>query len=324
MKKNFLCVLITLISYSVSSQGEANNWFFGYGAGLVFDNVNSTVTPTSVAQNTIATFEGCSSISGPNGELKFYTDGRDVWDANHNLMPNANYFGGSGLLGDPSSTSSGVIIPRPGDLNKYYIFTVDEPHHQNAWAYPNSGPADFAGNPTGQYNDSGTEVPEGDDGFNNGLNYSLVDMTLNTGMGDIDISEKNIPLVTYDQNNQEHLKYKCGEKITAVEHADGQSYWVLTHFVDAFYAFRVDSNGVNPAPSISNVAPSIGIEGYRRNSIGYLKSSPDGNTIAIAHNQNGNQEGDFEANGILQMNTQPICNNVLTKPFTTVMNLIMP
>jgi len=100
MKNNFLCILITLISYNASSQGEANNWFFGYGAGLVFDNINGTVTPTAVAQNTIATFEGCSSISGPNGELKFYTDGRDVWDANHTLMPNANYYSGSGLLGD--------------------------------------------------------------------------------------------------------------------------------------------------------------------------------------------------------------------------------
>ena len=297
MKKNLLCILFALLTYSVSSQGEANNWFFGFGAGLVFDNINNTVTPTADAAQSISTLEGCSSISGPNGELKFYTDGRDVWDADHNLMPNANYFGGSGLLGDPSSTSSGVIIPKPGDLDRYYVFTVDEPHHQNAWAYPNQGPADFNGIPTAQYDDSNTSVPQGDDGFNNGLNYSLVDMTLNNGMGDIDIAEKNIQLLTYDDNNPLHLEYKCAEKITAVEHADGQSYWVLTHFISSFYAFRVDSNGVNPAPSISNVAPSIAIEGYRRNAIGYLKSSPDGNKIAIAHNQNGTNEGGNSNNG---------------------------
>ena len=297
MKKNLLCILFALLTYSVSSQGEANNWFFGFGAGLVFDNINNTVTPTADAAQSISTLEGCSSISGPNGELKFYTDGRDVWDADHNLMPNANYFGGSGLLGDPSSTSSGVIIPKPGDLDRYYVFTVDEPHHQNAWAYPNQGPADFNGIPTAQYEDSNTSIPQGDDGYNNGLNYSLVDMTLNNGMGDIDIAEKNIQLLTYDDNNPLHLEYKCAEKITAVEHADGQSYWVLTHFISSFYAFRVDSNGVNPAPSISNVAPSIAIEGYRRNAIGYLKSSPDGNKIAIAHNQNGTNEGGNSNNG---------------------------
>ena len=213
---------------------------------------------------------------------RFYTDGRDVWDANHTLMPNANYYSGSGLLGDPSSTSSAVIIPKPGDLDKYYIFTVDEPHHQNAWAYPESGPAQEDGSPTfdGTY-DPGDGVPEEDDGFNNGLNYSLVDMALNTGMGDVDSLEKNMPLLTYNTNIQEHLEYKCAEKITAVEHADGQSYWVLTHFVEAFYAFRVDSNGVNTAPSISNIAPSIGVEGYRRNGIGYLKSSPNLSLIHI-------------------------------------------
>ncbi len=106
-----------------------------------------------------------------------------------------------------------------------------------------------------------------------------------------------MPLLTYNPDIQEHLEYKCAEKITAVEHADGQSYWVLTHFVEAFYAFRVDSNGVNTAPSISNVAPSIGVEGYRRNGIGYLKSSPNGEKIAIAHSQNGNQEGGNSNNG---------------------------
>jgi len=197
-KKLFFFILF-LTSFSATSQGEANNWFFGYGAGLVFDNINNTVTPSADAQNSISTFEGCSSISDPSGNLQFYTDGRDVWDANHTLMPNANYFSGSGLLGDPSSTSSAVIIPKPGDLEKYYIFTVDEPHHQNAWAYPESGPAQEDGSPTfdGTYS-PGDGVPDEDDGFNNGLNYSLVDMALNTGMGDIDPSEKNIPLLTYN------------------------------------------------------------------------------------------------------------------------------
>ena len=122
-------------------------------------------------------------------------------------------------------------------------------------------------------------------------------MTLNGGMGDVDSSEKNITLLTYNPDIQEQLEYNCAEKITAVEHADGQSYWVLTHFVEAFYAFRVDSNGVNTAPSISNIAPSIGAEGYRRNGIGYLKSSPNGEKIAIAHSQNGNQEGEDFFNG---------------------------
>ena len=101
---------VFLINKNIYSQGEANNWFFGDGAGLVFDNINGTVTPTTAASQTISTLEGCSSISDTNGNLKFYTDGRNVWDANHQLMPNADYFSDLGLLGDPSSTSSSIIF----------------------------------------------------------------------------------------------------------------------------------------------------------------------------------------------------------------------
>lgn len=276
------------------SQGEAANWFFGNGAGLVFDVDNGTVSATADAANTINTNEGCSSISDPNGNLLFYTDGKTVWDANHQVMPNGDYSNDLGLLGDPSSTSSAVIVPKPGNPNQYYIFTVDEPHHNNSWAYPNQGPADVSGNPLNQYDDNGGNggiVPSADDGFNNGFNYSLVDLTLNGGFGDIVPTEKNVHLVTYDPNNENEASYKCSEKITAVEHANGQSYWVITHFTDTFYAFNIDSNGVNQTPVTSLSTPNVPTSGYRRNGIGYMKSSPNGNKIAVAHAQNSTTEG---------------------------------
>ncbi len=280
------------------AQGEANNWFFGNGAGLVFDNLTGTVTATSAAAGTINTSEGCSSISDVNGNLLFYTDGRNVWNRNYQIMPNGNYNNGTGLLGDPSSTSSALIVPRPGNLDQFYIFTVDEPHHNNAWAYPNQGPANAAGNPISSYSEGmGYTVPSADDGFNNGLNYSLVDLSLNGGNGDVDVNEKNVHLVTYDPNDSEEPKFKCSEKITAVEHADGQSYWLMTQFKNSFYAFRIDASGVNTTPVISTASPLITTNGYRRNAIGYLKSSPDGSKLVVAHNQNGTTLGqtDFDS-----------------------------
>jgi len=276
------------------SQAEASHWYFGEGAGLIFDLNTDTVSATTAAQNTINTNEGCSSIADFNGNLLFYTDGRNVWDKNHNIMPNANY-PANGLLGDPSSTSSGLIVPKPGNPDQYYIFTVDEPHHQNAFAFPNQGPADQSGNslPNYTFSNGGNAgaIPEADDGFNNGLAYSLVDLSLNGGNGDVVPSEKNIELVTYDPTDQGQASYKCSEKITAVEHADGASYWVLTHFMDKFYAFRIDNSGVNTSPQETQIAPLINYTGYRRNGIGYMKASPDGTKIAVAHRQNGNTEG---------------------------------
>ena len=296
--KNFLFITILVLgNLTCLAQGEANNWFFGNGAGLVFNNLIGTVTASAAAAGTINTAEGCSSISDVNGNLLFYTDGRNVWDRNHQIMPNGNYNNGTGLLGDPSSTSSALIVPRPGNLDQFYVFTVDEPHHNNAWAYPNQGPANASGNSIGSYSEGqGFTVPGADDGFNNGLNYSLVDLTLNAGNGDLDGNEKNVHLITYDPNDSEEPKFKCSEKITAVEHADGQSYWLITQFKDSFYAFRIDASGVNTTPVISVTSPLIPTNGYRRNAIGYLKSSPDGSKIVAAHNQNGNILGQTEFN----------------------------
>ena len=287
MKGLRFLLLFPLIGFS---QAEASHWYFGNGAGLIFDVNAGTVTSTNAASGTINTSEGCSSISDFNGNLLFYTDGRNIWDKNHTIMPNANYAVGTGLMGDPSSTSSGLIIPKPGNSDQYYVFTVDEPHHQNAYAFPNQGPANAAGNPVGTY-DSGGSVPNADDGFNNGLAYTLVDLSLNAGDGDVVTSEKNIQLTTYDPSIQSQNSYKCSEKITAVEHSDGQSYWVVTHFRDRFYSFRVEASGVNTTAVVTTTTTLISELGYRRNAIGYMKASPDGTKIALCHRQNGTAQG---------------------------------
>ncbi len=273
MKKNpYLFLTILLCSMFTYAQQEASYWYFGQNAGLRFNAGAGTVT--AVTDGQINTLEGCTSISDTTGNLLFYTDGQTVWNQNHQIMQNGDYFGGTGLLGDPSSTSSGLIVPKPQDQTQFYIFTVDEPHHDNASVYPNQF--------TGNY-DSGGSVPIQDDGFNNGLNYSLVDMTLNGGLGDVVTTEKNIPLVTYNPSDLDEISYKCSEKITAVKADDCSSFWVITHFVDRFYAFKVDINGVDTNPVISTVGPTVPVQGYRRNSLGYIKASPDGSKIAVAH-----------------------------------------
>lgn len=271
------CLGIPLLGFC---QGEANNWYFGNQAGLSFN----TSPPSVLSDGQLDTSEGCSSISNPNGDLLFYTDGRTIWNANHNIMPNADYFGGSGLFGDPSSTSSGLIVPHPTNTDLYFVFTVDEPHHDNAYAYPNQGPANPDGSPATNYSDVPTHtVPEDDDGFNNGLAYSIVDMTLDGGLGDVVPAEKNIELITYDPTNPEDIKFKCSEKITAVRGEDCNSVWVITHFKDKFYAFLIDDNGVDENPVVSQLGPLVSTNDYRRSAIGYLKASPNGEKLITAN-----------------------------------------
>jgi len=137
--KNIFLLLGFCVTNSVYGQGYYNQWFFGEGAGLDFNSC----TPVTVAGN-VYSIEGCASICDYYGNLLFYTDGVSVWNGNHALMPN-----GSGLLGHQNAAQSSLIVPMPGDSNKYYIFTTP-------W-----------------YNDTGA------------IRYSIVDLSLDGGHGDV-------------------------------------------------------------------------------------------------------------------------------------------
>ena len=252
MNINHLIQKLTLIAFLFAfaigfSQKESANWYFGDFAGLDF-NSNS---PVPVLNSQLFTKEGCATISDRNGSLLFYTDGITVWDRRHQVMPN-----GAGLLGHISSTESAIIVPKPGCSLSYYIFTVDKP----SYFLSEDEPID-------------------------GVNYSEVDLSLNNGFGDVVDGSKNSHLITYDTNNSEQSEYKCSEKITAVSHSDGASIWVITQFINKFYAFKIDGNGVNEAPIISTVPETIFIlindDGINISAIGYLKASPNGKKIAM-------------------------------------------
>ncbi|GAA4277842.1 T9SS type B sorting domain-containing protein [Aquimarina mytili] len=254
MRYLYVLFFIGLLSTTpVIGQGEANNWYFGQNAGISFN----TTPPTALTNGQVNTLEGCTTISDATGSLLFYTDGITVWNRFHNIMPN-----GTNLKGDPSSTSSALIVPQPNNPNLYIIFTVDEPHHFNA--------------------DNDASTTDGD-GINDGFMYSVVDITLDGGNGDVLNSQKNIPLITYDTSNNLESQYKCSEKITAVKSDDCDSFWVITHFVDTFYSFRISSTGVDPTPVTSKIGVTVPASGYRRNALGYIKASPEGDKLAVAH-----------------------------------------
>ncbi|MEJ2112831.1 MAG: cell surface protein, partial [Flavobacteriaceae bacterium] len=201
------------------SQKESANWYFGSFAGLDFNSGN----PVPHVDGKLETHEGCATISDANGNLLFYTDGVTVWDRIHNIMPN-----GTGLLGHSSSTASAIIIPKPGTTTSYYIFTVDKPSY---------------------YLTEGLPI--------DGVNYSEVDMSLNSGYGDIVSGMKNRHLITYNTGDSFQSEYKSSEKITAVTSNDGSSIWVITQFMNKFYSFRVDANGVNETPVVSTVQQTV-------------------------------------------------------------------
>jgi hypothetical protein len=96
-------------------------WIFGNKAGLDFSTPIPTSMPSS-ANIQINTSEGCASISDANGQLLLYTDGSKLWDGANNLRASGS---AAGLDGNPSSTQSAIIVPDPGNNQRYYIFTAD-------------------------------------------------------------------------------------------------------------------------------------------------------------------------------------------------------
>ena len=242
--------LILILFVSFNLVGQKQANFWFFGNHAGLDF--SQGSPSPITTGSLSTMEGCSAIASETGLLQFYTDGSDVWNRTNAVMPN-----GSGLNGNSSSTQSAIIVPKPGSTSLYYIFTVDE-------ATPSGG--------------------------SNGLQYSLVDMTLNGWKGDIVTSEKNVLLTA-----------PLCEKVTAVGHANGTDTWVIAPKwgTNSFYAYLVTSSGVNDVPVISSVGDLItgGVNNFK----GYLKVSPDGSKLAKANAGMGTIEiFDFNnSNGIV-------------------------
>jgi gliding motility-associated-like protein len=146
---------------------------------------------------------------------------------------------GTDLFGHTSSTQSALIVKKPGNLSIYYIFTTDA--------------------------QAGV----------NGLNYSMVDMTLNGGLGDVTL--KNSP-----------LQIPTCEKLIGIRHCNQKDVWVVTHDWNSscFRAFLVNEVGVNPLPVISitglYVSGAFDVQGSHNNVAGQLKASPNGKKIASA------------------------------------------
>ena len=155
MKKIYcITAILFLFALSVSplvnSQNNAKNWLFG-DFGLEFR------PDTVLIRHDYAPHEsrGMGIISDKEGNLLCYTDGFNIWNRNHTIMPN----GKDVLLmaGSPSLHES-IIVPKPGSENQYYVFTVNAYNGQAA----------------------------------SGLYYSVVDLNQYNGLGDVTVKGKKI------------------------------------------------------------------------------------------------------------------------------------
>lgn len=139
---------------------------------------------------------------------------------------------GSGLFGNVSSTHSALVIPSVVTDSLYYIFTTDAA------------------------------------GGANGFTFSMVDMTLNGGNGDV-------------INKNFFLTDSTTEKLAAISNNTG-GYWVVMHKWgdNAFYAYNVTSGGIS-LPVISYVG-TVHSTSQIMNTYGQMKFNMCGTKLALA------------------------------------------
>lgn len=240
----FLIVYIFCSTVAKVCAQYENVWVFGNKAGIDFNNGS----PVPLFTEIIGYGEANASVCDANGNLLLYTQGFYAYDQNHNFMPN-----GLNLIPYPShlsvsSCAQGTqIVPNPIDSNMFYVFSLI---------------AMEGGSDKGK------------------LYYSLVDMNLNGGLGDVVAGNKGILI---DSLLRENMIAISGNSC---------NFWLLVQSQNGIIkAYEITSAGISANPVLSNVGlPSSNTNIYasfslstsrKRISIHNRLNSTDNNSHAL-------------------------------------------
>jgi len=228
MKRIFLA-LLTLLWLNGNAQQYLSNenkvWTFGRHIGLDFNSG----APVMLAPAGLGTNEGCASVSDVNGILQFYTDGTNVYDRTGVFLLNGHLL--APYAWDTwDAAQAAVIVPAPGNCNRYYIFSLGS----------------IVGHAPGYCK----------------LSYTIVDMTLNGGLGDV-----------IAPTTGTFLQAGLSEKMTAVQGNSGD-VWVIVHDLSSpkFYVYNVSAATGVTGPTTYAVGTHSGVG---LNGSGVIKVSPD-------------------------------------------------
>jgi hypothetical protein len=238
-----------------------SNWIFGRTDNTNGDSalhLDFRTDPPTVSHKQLwlpltrsGTRSATLTVSDPaDGTLLFYTEGLHVRNRKQEIMPN-----GTGLKGDDyllngyyrlSMHQGFCAVPVPGSSTRYYLFNLTH-------AGTNTTPAKGK------------------------LYYSIVDMTMDNGYGDVDPSYKNIPLDTAAQS-------AFGEAIIAIP-GDNCDVWLLTYDrgVVGYKAFHITDQGIHPIPVISPSVSGLGVSDMMQ---GKFALSSNRKMISMAYNFN--------------------------------------
>jgi gliding motility-associated-like protein len=223
-----------------------NTWYFGYKAGLDFNQATDSIPPTVLTNSQMVAPAGSGIMADGSGNILFYSNGDTVWSRNHTVMLNGTGMGGNRLVTDgplPIKLPGSPTVP--GGPTRYLLFTQDA----------QGGPK--------------------------GLSYSEISIPVGQ-QGEVVATAKNLPLTQGTTEKMTGVLHTNGCDVWIIVHGWGTATSGTANRGDSFLAYRVTPAGVQSTPIISTIgalhAPSASGEGYR----GQMKVSPDGTQLAVA------------------------------------------
>jgi hypothetical protein len=256
-------ILMLLINASLYGQKHDNIWPMGYigdtaasACNFYLDFEHNTLDLVPYCLGIQYSFAcGHGAIADSFGDLLFYTNGYIIADSSHQIMSNGIGLNNSNYSSyeDWGYPAELIILPRPNRTNLYDIFHLERQLQSNGAA-------------------NGLAIQ---------LNHSIVDMSLNNGLGDI--SSKNISILSDTIGG-------WGQLIESCKHSNGQDWWILVpeYESNAYYRFLLTADSL--------FGPFRQEEGYSFSWIDYSGQaifSPDGSLYVRYDPQNQAHLYDF-------------------------------
>lgn len=250
--KKILLIIFGILHISLLLQAQGENNNWAFGHG---SGISFNSGNPVFFPSSMNSKEGSAAISDAFGNLLFYSSGNKVWDRNGDLMPNGNIVGNW----DGSATQGVLILKSLSNPDEFYVLTLD--------------PFEI-----GQL-----QTPR--------LRYSIVNMTLNNGLGAVRLDAKDIV-----------LSDEMEERMVAVESTDC-GYWIVGHkrFSNKYVSIKLTASGFMP-PVYSTGTTAIAPH-YYAGDIGDIRISPDRTRVAILFKRNRIEMGTFNNNTGMISNT---------------------
>jgi len=180
MLRYFYLIIVIFFYISCPAQKQDRIWLFGNHGGIDFNDLTNLTSFYSPFNGNLIKYS-VGSISDFNGQLLFYAAADQFLALGIDIFNKTGsiMLNGDKLQGHPAQSQGIVVLPFPGDSTKFYVFHKSQSTGKNF------------------------------------IYYSIVDMTMDGGLGAV--TSKNI-VIPCDSLTQ---------RTTAVKHANGRDWWLV-------------------------------------------------------------------------------------------------